>query len=82
RKKGVDFDELPPDNFNPSNLYNDPVAMLEMREHIVREKWIQIVKVKILREKLKWCYRIKGINHPQKCSHLIQQYLDTTCGIS
>ncbi|KAK9926282.1 hypothetical protein M0R45_023523 [Rubus argutus] len=58
RKKGVaDFDESPPDDFDPANPYKDPVAMLEMREHIVREKWIQIEKAKILRDKLRWCYR-------------------------
>jgi NADH dehydrogenase (ubiquinone) 1 beta subcomplex subunit 10 len=81
RKKGVEFDEAAPDDFDPSNPYKDPVAMLEMREHIVREKWIAIEKAKILREKLQWCYRIEGVNHLQKCRHLVQQYLDATRGI-
>lgn len=82
RKTGVaEFEESPPDDFDPSNPYKDPVAMFEMREHIVREKWIDIEKAKILREKLKWCYRIEGVNHLQKCRHLVQQYLDSTRGI-
>ncbi|BBH04106.1 Complex I subunit NDUFS6 [Prunus dulcis] len=82
RRKGVvDFDESPPDDFDPANPYKDPVAMLEMREHIVREKWIDIEKAKIIREKLRWCYRIEGINHLQKCRHLVQQYLESTRGI-
>ncbi|CAH1435026.1 unnamed protein product [Lactuca virosa] len=34
RKKEVVFDEQPPD-FDPANPYKDPVAMLEMREHLV-----------------------------------------------
>ena len=55
-----------PDDFDPANPYKDPVAMLEMREHIVREKWIQIEKAKILLEKLRWCYSVEGINHLQK----------------
>uniref|UniRef100_A0A822YVC1 NADH dehydrogenase [ubiquinone] 1 beta subcomplex subunit 10-B-like n=1 Tax=Nelumbo nucifera TaxID=4432 RepID=A0A822YVC1_NELNU len=55
--------------------------MLEMREHLVREKWIDIETAKILREKLKWCYRIEGINHLQKCRHLVHQYLEATRGI-
>ncbi|VVA98094.1 unnamed protein product [Arabis nemorensis] len=55
--------------------------MVEMREHIVREKWIQIEKAKILREKVKWCYRVEGVNHYQKCRHLVQQYLDSTRGV-
>jgi len=82
RKKGyVEFDDNPPDDFDPANPYKDPVAMLEMREHIVREKWIQIEKAKIIREKLRWCYRIEGINHHQKCRHLVKQYLESTRGI-
>ncbi|KAM5571148.1 NADH dehydrogenase [ubiquinone] 1 beta subcomplex subunit 10-B [Rosa sericea] len=82
RKKGVaDFDESPPDDFDPANPYKDPVAMLEMREHIVREKWIQIEKAKILRDKLRWCYRVEGINHLQKCRLLRDQYLESTRGI-
>ncbi|CAI0404740.1 unnamed protein product [Linum tenue] len=82
RKKGVaEFEESPPDDFDPSNPYKDPVAMLEMREHIVREKWIAIEKAKILRERLRWCYRVEGVNHHQKCRHLVEQYLESTRGI-
>ncbi|ERN03965.1 hypothetical protein AMTR_s00079p00095540 [Amborella trichopoda] len=81
RKATVEFDEGPPDDFDPNNPYADPVAMLEYREHLVREKWIQIETAKILREKLKWCYRVEGVNHLQKCRHLVQQYLDATRGV-
>ncbi|KAH8487209.1 hypothetical protein H0E87_025971 [Populus deltoides] len=82
RKKGVaEFEDSPPDDFDPSKPYKDPVVMLEMREHLVREKWIDIEKAKILREKLRWCYRIEGVNHLQKCRHFVQQYLDSTRGI-
>lgn len=77
----VEFDESPPDDFDPSNPYKDPVAMLEMREHLVREKWIDIEKAKILRERVKWCYRVEGVNHLQKCRHLVQQYLEATRGV-
>ncbi|KAD6795755.1 hypothetical protein E3N88_06651 [Mikania micrantha] len=80
RKKEVVFDEQPPD-FDPANPYKDPVAMIEMREHIVREKWIDIETSKIIRDKLRWCYRIEGVNHLQKCRHLVQQYMDSTRGI-
>ncbi|KAI3885127.1 hypothetical protein MKW98_002519 [Papaver atlanticum] len=34
RRANVVFDESPPDDFDPSDPYKDPVAMLEMREHI------------------------------------------------
>ncbi|KAG9131265.1 hypothetical protein Leryth_006124 [Lithospermum erythrorhizon] len=81
RKSSVVFDELAPDDFDPAAPYKDPVAMLEMREHLVREKWIQIEKAKILREKVRWCYRVEGVNHLQKCRHLVTQYLDATRGV-
>ncbi|KAL6905390.1 hypothetical protein ACP4OV_002991 [Aristida adscensionis] len=81
RKAKVEFDERPPDDFDPKNPYGDPVAMLEYREHLVREKWIQIETAKIIRERLRWCYRIEGINHHQKCRHLVDQYLEATRGV-
>ena len=71
RKAKVEFDESPPDDFDPKNPYGDPVAMLEYREHLVREKWIQIETAKIIRDRLRWCYRIEGVNHHQKCRHLV-----------
>ncbi|MFS7963132.1 putative NADH dehydrogenase [ubiquinone] 1 beta subcomplex subunit 10 [Helianthus anomalus] len=55
--------------------------MLEIRKHIVREKWIDIETSKIIRDKLRWCYRIECLNHLQKCRHLVQQYMDSTRGI-
>ncbi|KAM0854162.1 hypothetical protein ACQ4PT_050615 [Festuca glaucescens] len=81
RKAKVEFDERPPDDFDPKNPYADPVAMLEYREHLVREKWIQIETAKIIRERLRWCYRVEGINHHQKCRHLVDQYLESTRGV-
>ncbi|KAK1269040.1 NADH dehydrogenase [ubiquinone] 1 beta subcomplex subunit 10-B [Acorus gramineus] len=81
RKGGVQFEEGPPEDFDPANPYADPVAFYEQREHLVREKWIAIEKSKILRERVKWCYRIEGVNYIEKCRHLVQQYLDSTRGV-
>ncbi|KAL5231622.1 hypothetical protein ABZP36_030398 [Zizania latifolia] len=81
RKAKVEFDERPPDDFDPKNPYGDPVAMLEYREHLVREKWIQIETAKIIRDRLRWCYRIEGVNHHHKCRHLVDQYLEATRGV-
>ncbi|CAL1406503.1 unnamed protein product [Linum trigynum] len=75
RKKGVaEFEESPPDDFDPSNPYKDPVAMLEMREHIVREKWVAIEKAKILRERLRWCYRVKGTPSSSRGSGTMRRF--------
>uniref|UniRef100_B8LPH6 NADH dehydrogenase [ubiquinone] 1 beta subcomplex subunit 10-B n=1 Tax=Picea sitchensis TaxID=3332 RepID=B8LPH6_PICSI len=80
-KGEVEYDEGPPDNFDPQNPYADPVAFLEYREYLVREKWIGIETAKILKEKVKWCYRKEGVNHLQKCREIVRQYLDSTRGI-
>ncbi|GLJ09155.1 hypothetical protein SUGI_0102830 [Cryptomeria japonica] len=37
-KGEVEFDEGPPDNFDPKNPYADPVAFFEYREYLVRRK--------------------------------------------
>ncbi|KAJ7547078.1 hypothetical protein O6H91_08G068000 [Diphasiastrum complanatum] len=70
------FEETPPDDFDPEHPYKDPVAMLEMREHLVREKWVRIEMAKILREKVQDCYRREGVNHYQNCRKLVHKYLD------
>lgn len=67
--------EAPPDDFDPARPYADPVAMLEQREYVVREKLIQVEKAKILRERLKHCYWREGVNHYQKCRPLVQKYM-------
>ncbi|XP_022774791.1 uncharacterized protein LOC111316859 [Durio zibethinus] len=52
KKKGVPkFEEMAPHDFDRADPYEDSVAMLEMKEHIVREKWINKEKAKILRDK-------------------------------
>eukprot|EP00252_Welwitschia_mirabilis_P013592 TRINITY_DN298_c0_g1_i1.p2 TRINITY_DN298_c0_g1~~TRINITY_DN298_c0_g1_i1.p2 ORF type:complete len:103 (-),score=14.89 TRINITY_DN298_c0_g1_i1:127-435(-) len=75
-KGEVEFPEGPPDNFDPKDPYKDPVAYFEYREYLVREKFIQIETAKILREKVKWCYRKEGVNHLQKCRDVVNQYLE------
>ncbi|XP_051115967.1 NADH dehydrogenase [ubiquinone] 1 beta subcomplex subunit 10-B-like [Andrographis paniculata] len=78
RKKGYVMPHDQPDDFDPENPYKDPVAAHEMREYLIQERWIGIEKAKILRERLKWCYRVEGVNHLHKCRHLVKQYLDAT----
>ena len=36
----------PPDNFDPENPYADPIALVEAREHSVRQKTIKIERAK------------------------------------
>ncbi|KAG6557036.1 hypothetical protein Mapa_000962 [Marchantia paleacea] len=69
------FDEGGPDDFDPARPYADPVAMLEQREYIVREKLIAIEMAKVLRERVQQCYRREGVNHYQKCRQHVKNYL-------
>lgn len=78
RPRNYEIPHEKPDNFDPEHPYKDPIANHEMREYLIREKWIGIEKAKILRERVKWCYRVEGVNHLQKCRHLVKQYLDAT----
>ncbi|MCO5578773.1 hypothetical protein L7F22_032619 [Adiantum nelumboides] len=79
--KGVKFDEEPPEDFDPADPYKDPVAFLEMREFVVREKWIAIERAKILRERVRQCYRREGVNHLQNCRTHVRQYLESLKGV-
>jgi hypothetical protein len=36
------FEETAPDDFDPAKPYADPVAFIEQREHLVREKFVEI----------------------------------------
>jgi hypothetical protein len=44
---GWKFPEGPPKNFDPENKYADPVALLEEREYITRQKMIKVEKAKV-----------------------------------
>mmetsp|Transcript_6027 Transcript_6027/g.10321 ORF Transcript_6027/g.10321 Transcript_6027/m.10321 type:complete len:107 (-) Transcript_6027:45-365(-) len=48
---------------------------LEAREQFVREKFIAVEEAKILRDRVKWCYRTQGVNHLENCKDIVSQYL-------
>lgn len=48
RFKGPSFPEGAPDNFNPEAPFADPVALLEYREYVVREKAIKVETAKVM----------------------------------
>jgi NADH dehydrogenase (ubiquinone) 1 beta subcomplex subunit 10 len=79
--KGVKFEESAPEDFDPSEPYKDPMAFLEMREHIVREKWVAIERAKILRERVRQCYQNEGVNHLQNCRVAVRKYLESLKGV-
>lgn len=74
--KGFRFPEEPP-QVNPDDPYGDPVALIESREFAVRRKAIDVEKAKLLREKVKRCYKEEGVNHQQVCRQFVVNYLES-----
>ncbi|ORZ39655.1 hypothetical protein BCR44DRAFT_1412053 [Catenaria anguillulae PL171] len=55
---------------------NDPIAVLEARDQHLRQEWVEVMKTKIIREKLVRCYKREGVNHVDNCTHLVEAYVD------
>lgn len=69
------FEETPPDDYDPAHPFADPVARLEQREWLVREKLVKMETAKIIRSRLKACYQQEGVNHYKNCREIVKQYL-------
>ncbi|KAJ1666312.1 hypothetical protein IW140_005206 [Coemansia sp. RSA 1813] len=58
------------------NLYTaDRVELYENADKLVRNQWVKIMKLRIVREKLNECYEREGVNHFQNCRFLVERYL-------
>ena len=71
-----------PSNFDPSSPRADPVAFVRQREHETREAMIDIEKAKLIRERLRECYRREGVNHFENCKELVEKYAEAFHGKS
>merc|ERR1712188_234997 len=74
RRRGRGSMVFPPPP-TPEEAKNNPVALLELREHYSREKLVKIEEQKLVREELKQCYRREGVNHISKCKDLANEYI-------
>eukprot|EP00695_Tsukubamonas_globosa_P000129 TRINITY_DN109_c0_g1_i1.p2 TRINITY_DN109_c0_g1~~TRINITY_DN109_c0_g1_i1.p2 ORF type:complete len:116 (+),score=35.92 TRINITY_DN109_c0_g1_i1:53-349(+) len=50
------------------------VEQYEFKEYVVREYAVAIESMKILRSKLRECYRQEGVNHLKNCRELAEKY--------
>ncbi|KAJ2763100.1 hypothetical protein IWQ57_005641, partial [Coemansia nantahalensis] len=58
------------------NLYTaDRTELFDNRDKIVRDQWVKIMKLRIVREKLEECYHTQSVNHMQNCRELVERYL-------
>ena len=74
--EAASFPSSPPKFFDKSNPYADPVAFVQQREHDTRERMIDIEKAKLIRERLRECYRNEGVNHFENCKDLVEKYTE------
>mmetsp|Transcript_18784 Transcript_18784/g.52329 ORF Transcript_18784/g.52329 Transcript_18784/m.52329 type:complete len:92 (-) Transcript_18784:213-488(-) len=77
--KGFEFGPAPADYKGSKQA--DPVGYFRQREHEVREEYVKQAQAKILRERLKACYRKEEVNHMKNCKEIAAQYLDTVKAI-
>ncbi|KAL6774196.1 hypothetical protein ACKKBG_A24135 [Auxenochlorella protothecoides x Auxenochlorella symbiontica] len=77
---GVNPVQDPPE-YDPENKYADPVLYYRHREAAVTEAYIKVSEAKVLRRKLKECYRTEGIDHLTQCKEVAQKYLEAIKGV-
>ncbi|KAJ2890846.1 hypothetical protein GGI21_003474 [Coemansia aciculifera] len=53
----------------------DRTELFDNRDRIVRDQWVKIMKLRIVREKLIECYHRESVNHMQNCRALVERYL-------
>jgi NADH dehydrogenase (ubiquinone) 1 beta subcomplex subunit 10 len=53
----------------------DAVAVALAREQWVRDRAIELEKVKILRQRVSDCSRKEGVNHMQNCRKEVKEYM-------
>ncbi|KAK9763233.1 hypothetical protein K7432_010297 [Basidiobolus ranarum] len=54
---------------------NDREAVLAARNQRVREDWVKLMEERIVKKKLRECYKTQGVNHYENCRHLALSYL-------
>ena len=50
--------------------YDDQRALKAAQDAIIREQWIKVMMLRLVREKMAECYWKEGVNHFEKCGHL------------
>ncbi|KAJ2631403.1 hypothetical protein H4R22_002011 [Coemansia sp. RSA 1290] len=52
------------------------IELYDNRDRLVRDQWVKIMKLRIVREKLEECYHSQSVNHMQNCRALVERYLN------
>ena len=51
-------------------------ARIEARQQDARERIVAGAELKVLQEKLRWCYHKEGVNHYENCKGIAEAYLE------
>ncbi|KAJ1982806.1 hypothetical protein H4R35_000165 [Dimargaris xerosporica] len=62
-----DFDELES---------GDHIGYRRARDQYLRESWIRVMELRIVKDRIKQCYLTEGVNYRQNCRDLAELYLD------
>jgi len=55
-------------------LSDELKARLAARDAHVRETWVRAMEARIVRDMLKECHRVEGVNHYENCRDLADRY--------
>ncbi|KAK5668735.1 hypothetical protein BDV3_006517 [Batrachochytrium dendrobatidis] len=63
---------------NQNNAFDpyDYAAVIKSRDEYYKEQLVTGQEIRILRDKLRWCYIREGVNHLQNCRHLSTQLME------
>ena len=51
------------------------IGILDAREQKIREDWIKVMELRLIRDQLRKCYKTENVNHYQNCRELAEKYL-------
>ena len=50
-------------------------ARIEARAQDARDRVVAGAELKVLQERLRWCYHKEGVNHYENCKHIADLYI-------
>jgi NADH dehydrogenase (ubiquinone) 1 beta subcomplex subunit 10 len=53
----------------------DQLDLQKARDTQIRLAWIRVMEMKLVRHKLRRCYKVEGVNHRENCKEVAEKYL-------
>jgi hypothetical protein len=55
--------------------YRSSTAKLQERDELMRESWVKVMELRLVRAELDKCHKAEGVNHYENCRWLAEKYL-------